>query len=128
MARLRADKEIGMGLHIGQKIKVEFPFYTGVHEGYDCTGDFYSRDVWIPGCKQEPVSQEDFEFVAEGLGEMVLEIIDIHKPGKYPERVFYTRRWIDPDGDEFGAGKLHITTTPTFKKRAAGYYHNFRVL
>lgn len=116
-----------MDLQPGQQMKVEFPFYIGTHVKHDIDGP-YEEELWIPGCKSKHVYPDDSEFVADGLGEMILEIVDIHKPGKYPERVFYTRRWIDPEGNEFGAGKLHITTTPTFKRRAAGYYHAYRVL
>jgi len=117
-----------MELHNGQHIRVKFPFYTGTHEWYAVTGEYYSDYVWIPGCKSEPTASGDHELVAEGIGEMILKVVDIHKPGRYLERVFYTRRWVDPDGNEFNAGKLHITTIGTFKRRAAGYYHAYRVL
>lgn len=42
--------------------------------------------------------------------------------------MFYTRKWVDPDGVEFGKNKLHITTLATFRRRAAGYYHEYRLL
>ena len=116
-----------MELHIGQIIKVEFPFYVGKHVKHDFDG-IYEDEVWIPGCKDSLLPPDDFELIAEGMGKMILEIVDIHKPGKYPERVFYTRRWVDPEGNEFGARKLHITTTPTFKRRAASYYHPYRII
>ena len=116
-----------VNLYKGQRIRVEFPFYMGAHERRDACGDIYSDELWIPGCRNEPLPPDDSEFVADAMGVMILGIIDIHKPGKYPERVFYTRRWIDPEGNEFGAGKLHITTTATFKKRARGYYSEYRV-
>jgi len=117
-----------MEFHQGQKIKVKFPFYMGTHDGYDACGEFYSDDVWIPGCKERPLPPDDSELVADDVGVMVLTIVDIHKPGRYPERIFYTRKWVDPDGKEFGSGKLNITTTPTFKRRAAGYYYPYIVL
>ncbi len=117
-----------MKLHNGQHIRVKFPFYTGAQEEGDVTSECCSDDVWIPGCKSEPTASGDHEFVAEGIGEMILKVVDMHRPGRYQERVFYTRRWVDPDGNEFNAGKLHVTTIGTFKRRAAGYYHAYRVL
>jgi hypothetical protein len=115
-------------MEIGEDFRIKFPFYLGTHHGYDAGGDYYCDEVWIPGTKSQDVCPDDCELVADGEGEMILSIVDIHKPGRYPERVFYTRKWIDPDGDEFGATKLRIITTPTFKRRAAGYYHEYRVL
>lgn len=115
-------------MEIGEDFKIKFPFYLGTHSGYDLCGDPYTDEVWIPGCKSQDVYPDDCELVADGEGEMILSIVDIHKPGRYPERVFYTRKWIDPDGNEFGATKLRIITTQTFKRRASAYYHEYRVL
>lgn len=115
-----------MEIKANEEIRVSFPFYRGIHQKADEEG-FFDVEVWIPGCRSEYVYPDDTELVADGIGEMVLKIVDVHKPGKYPERVFYTRRWADPDGKEFGVGKLHITTTTAFKRRAKGYYHNYRV-
>lgn len=116
-----------MELETGKQYEVKFPFVVDVYNGYDEGGEF-QEETWKPGCRPEECGPDDMELVADGEGEMILTIVDVHKPGKYPERVFYIRKWRDPDGKEFGAGKLHITTTPTFKRRAAGYYHAYRVL
>ena len=116
-----------MNIEIGEIITVDFPFYLGEYVRHDIDGS-YPDETWIPGCKSIPIYPDDGELVADGMGKMFLSIVDIHKPGTYPERVFYTRKWLDPDDNEFGAGKLHITTTATFKRRASGYYHEYRVL
>ena len=116
-----------MELEAGQQYEVEFPFITDVYSEWDEEGE-HQEETWRPGCRNIDCAPDDTELVADGVGEMLLTIVDVHKPGKYPERVFYTRKWRDPEGKEFGAGKLHITTTPTFKRRAAGYYHPYRVL
>ena len=110
----------------GAEFEVDFPFYLGIHVRHDIEGS-WPDETWIPGCKSEFLPPDDTELVANGVGKMILSVVDIHKPGKYPERVFYTRRWIDPEGNEFGSSKLHITTTPTFKRRADSYYHEFRI-
>ena len=116
-----------MDIESGSQYRVEFPFVVTTYSGYDVDGPF-TDECWRPGCKDIPCAPDDFEMVADGIGEMILTVVDVHKPGKYPERVFYTRKWIDPEGKEFGSSKLCITTTPTFKRRVAGYYHNYRVL
>lgn len=58
---------------------------------------------------------------------MVLTVIDHFKPGRFPARVFFTRRWVTPDGKEFGKGKLHIATIPAFKRRATAYMHEYEL-
>lgn len=60
---------------------------------------------------------------------MVLDVVATFKPGRFPERVFYTRRWIDPDGREFGkTNKLRATTTAHFRSLLKGYRHDFEVI
>lgn len=80
-------------------------------------------DSWRPGVSIELWGPEgdDTEIVANGEGEMVLTVIDVHKPGRFPTRVFYTRKFIRPDGASFGKGGLRMTTVEAFKRRAAGY-------
>ncbi len=106
-------------MNIGQVIKVEYPFYVG---------EYFADLTWVPGCRDLPIYPDDSERVADGMGEMHLEIIDIHKPGKYPERVFYLRRWVDPGGEIFGKTRLRITTTSAFKRITSGYYYKYRIL
>lgn len=59
----------------------------------------------------------------EGVGAQVLTVVGVFKPGKYPARVFYTRKWRDPDGKEFGKGALRIKVTSAFKRLLRGYHH-----
>ena len=116
-----------MELIIGREYEVKFPFVTDIYSGFDEDGPFV-KETWRPGCRSECVYPDDSELVADGEGVMILTIVDVHKPGKYPERVFYTRKWRDPDGKEFGVGNLNITTTQAFKRRASGYHYAYRVL
>ena len=46
-------------------------------------------------------------------------------PGKFSSRVFYVRRWRDPDGKEFGKPRLRVTTTAAFAKLTKGYRHPY---
>ena len=59
------------------------------------------------------------------MGSMVLTVVDVFKPGRYPARVFYTRQWIDPDGKVFGKSALRMTTVSAFLRRTRGYMHDF---
>lgn len=116
-----------MDIYPGQQFEVKFPFVLDTYTRWN-GGDPETEETWKPGCRDEGCPPDDTELVADAEGEMILTVIDVHKPGHYPERVFYTRKWRDPDGKEFGATKLHITTTPTFKRRASGYYYPYRTL
>jgi len=117
----------GVKIEIGSEFIVKFPFYKGDTVFFNGS-ELQPDEAWIPGCKSEYVPPDDSELVADGEGQMILTVVDVHKPGRYQERVFYTRRWIDPDGCDFGIGKLHIITTTYFKHRASGYYHEYRLL
>jgi len=116
-----------MDIEIDGVYRVKFPFVMKDTSYHDATGEFIPDEGWVPGCDGEIVYPDDSEMVADDEGEMVLTVVDIHKPGRFPTRVFYTRKFIDPDGKEFGKNKLYITTVPTFERRASGYYFEYRV-
>lgn len=80
---------------------------------------------WRPGCQTEQDGPDDVASVADSMGAMLLTVIDVHKPGRFPARVFFTRQWRDPDGKVFGKGGLRITTVPAFVRRTKGYMHDF---
>lgn len=82
---------------------------------------------WRPGVRWVQV-YDDSEAEAEGIGAMLLTVIDVHKPGRFPARVFFTRQWRDPDGKVFGKGGLRITTVPAFLRRTKGYMHEFELV
>ncbi len=65
--------------------------------------------------------------VADGVGTIILTVVSVHKPGHFPTRVFFTRRWRDPDGREFGKTKLHQTTSSWFYTLANGYRHEYEM-
>ena len=80
---------------------------------------------WRPGVEWEQDDEYAAHGVAEALGEMLLTVVDIHKPGRFPTRVFYTRQWKDPNGKVFGKAGLRITTLDAFRRRLRGYMHEF---
>ena len=128
----------------GKEYRVTFPFVTEkIDMGGYCKAATESlarpsslsisscSDVdgsWKPGVRWVPCSPEDYEAVADAEGVMILTVVDTHKPpGRYAERVFYTRKWIDPDGVEFGHDRLLIISKGAFSRRASGYYHEYRI-
>ena len=107
----------------GQIFTVEnYPFVRCVAQIFDFDG-IYEREGWRPGCERS--GEYYVGYTADGLGKMVLEVVSAHRPGKYKERVFYLRRWIDPDGREFGATKLRVKTEAAFTKLLRGYRYEF---
>ncbi len=81
---------------------------------------------WVPGVRYEfgdnahgddPDTVEEFD----GKGAQILTVVAVFKPGRFPTRVFYTRKWRDPDGKVFGKGGLRIKIMPAFKRVIAGY-------
>lgn len=83
--------------------------------------------TWRPGVRFELLPDEGEESVADGVGEMHLHVVSTHKPGRYPERVFYIRQWRDPDGHVFGSPSLKIASIHKFRRLTAGYAFPYRL-
>lgn len=124
-----------MKIEAGQTHTVtSYPFVRYVANLFDKDdGCPCQNEGWRPGCSREVDENPGGYFpgehyVADGTGAMVLEVVATFKPGRFPERVFYTRRWIDPDGREFGkTSTLRIATTGQFRRLLKGYRHPFEV-
>lgn len=107
-------------------VEVAYPFFQDDYNGLDEDGP-YTAKTWRPGVRYEMVPPDDSEAVADGVGKMIMEVVSRHKPGRFPERVFYTRRWVDPTGKEFGKRRLMIATSQQFRRIANGYRFEYRV-
>jgi hypothetical protein len=105
-----------------------YPFARCKAEVFDGTR-LIEVDSWRPGVELEPCGPygEDTGAFADGTGKMVLTEVSRHKPGKYPERVFYLRRYITPDGVEFGKPALRIAVASKFRRLCGGYAHEFEM-
>jgi hypothetical protein len=102
----------------------------------------YSVEImtWRPGTilvnREMPKNANPYEWcpdddpkeVAHGTGAQIITIASVHKPGRFPTRVFYSRRWRDPNGKEFGKGGLRIKTLGAFKRLVSGYRCEFEVI
>ena len=110
----------------GKTFEVDYPF---VRERVEVIGENGPEKMvsWIPGCGFEMCGPEDSRAVADGLGKMILHVVSTHKPGRYPTRVFYTRKWRDPDGKEFGKPGLRVLVQSAFTRRTQGYMHPFEL-
>lgn len=111
----------------GAVFKVAYPFMRVEYAQTEWDGEGVVESVvksWKPGCEYVPRGPygEDSEGVCNGEGWMVLTVVEVFKPGKYPVRVFFTRQWVDPEGRAFGKNNLRIMTLPAFKRRAAGWF------
>lgn len=105
----------------GDIVRNIYPFVRTTYSHWDVDG-VSEVASWRPGIEHVMTGPYgDADAFYDAFGEQVLEVIDVHKPGKYPIRVFYVCRWIDPDGKAFGKGKLRITTVPAFSRRASGF-------
>lgn len=111
----------------GKIVRVPFPFVQEEYSGPK-DGEFFDGKSWRPGVRHELVSNTgDTETLADGMGEMVLEVVSTHRPGRYPERTFFLRSFVDPTGRAFGKAKLRVTTTAAFKNLTKGYRHEFEM-
>lgn len=111
----------------GDEIRVPYPFYLEAYQAMDEDGPHETMS-WRPGTQIEDVGPYgDTANFADAMGGMVLTVVSIHKPGRFPERVFYTRKFVDPTGREFGKGGCKIATAQKFKRLCQGYRFPFTV-
>lgn len=106
----------------GDVFKIAHPF---VRE--DFNGPDGLVKTWKPGTRQETPDDVNFFTIADGEGLQVLTVVSLHRPGSYPTRVFYTRKWIDPSGGEFGKRDLHCKGVSAFRQIIKGYRWPYEV-
>lgn len=110
----------------GDEFVFTYPFRRSTFSEMDEAGVSESP-TWEPGVRFEDTGTGNTETFADGLGFQIVTVVATFKPGKFPERIFFTRRWTDPSGKVFGKGKLHIKTTGGFRSLIAGYRHPYGV-
>src|SRR5690606_29498042 len=109
-------------MEAGDIFEVECPFVRTVYTEYDQDGPSATL-TWKPGIEWELVGPEgEADMRAHGLGKVRYTVVSVHQlPRPYPTRVFFTRKWVCPDGREFGASKLHVMTLQAFRRRTVSY-------
>lgn len=109
--------------------RVRYPFLRCKAAVYDGECGITEIDSWKPGTEYrgQPNEYTDCELFADGVGEMLITEVSRHKPAHYPERVFFTRRFVNPEGVEFGKAKLHCAVASKFNRTVKGYAHAYIV-
>lgn len=113
--------------YAGAEYQVAYPFSRDKYMAFpdDPEGMPVEKIGWRPGVIFDQMDDGDAEAYADAMGSVIYTVVAVFKPGSFPERIFYTRHWIDPDGRRFGKGKLRITTTQNFRVLLRGYRHHF---
>ncbi|AWC25388.1 hypothetical protein CO731_04883 [Aminobacter sp. MSH1] len=105
----------------GQTFEVDCPFVRDPYREQDEDGVITTL-TWKPGVIWEMVGPEDARARAHGVGRVRYTVVSVHNlPRPYPARVFFLRKWISPEGREFGANKLHVMTRDAFRRRCHSY-------
>lgn len=111
----------------GDIVRVDYPFVRDTYMAFDGADEALSTPTWKPGVRWEPSGPEDYGASADAVGSVEFTVVDVFKPGKFPTRVFVTRKFIAPCGRVFGKGKLHIWTLEKFRRLSRGYQHPFEL-
>lgn len=110
----------------GDVFTITYPFVRGEYvEGGFATAETPSVPSWLPGVEWRDITAEDSAPFADAEGKCLFTVVGTFKPGHYPERVFYTRKFVDPDGKEFGKTALRIATLDKFRRLAIGYRDDY---
>lgn len=106
----------------GEVFEFPYPFVHDTYTEYDEDG-CAELPCWKPGVRFENTHDGDTDTIADGGGKQSLTVIGAYKPGRYPARVFFVRKWTDPRGLVFGKGALRVTTINAFRSLVKGYRH-----
>lgn len=116
----------------GAEFTVPYPFVRSDYAPSDMDYETvfgWTLGNWDPGTRERFVPPDSSEAVADAMGAMVLNVVSVHRPAlRYPARVFYTRKWRDPDGRTFGKRGLRIKTMGAFRRLATGFGYEFQLL
>jgi hypothetical protein len=117
------------------------PFVPPPKSGLARYADYPDGSRWRIGCER---IEEDFvatlerhrrgdhsdgdTYLADGVGVQIVDVISVVSPGRrYADRVFYVRRWRDPDGIEFGAAILRFGTVTRIENMIRGFRKPYTV-
>jgi len=118
---------------IGKTYEAPYPFIRTTVDAFWDIDDPQATIVpkvktWRPGVEHADDDYYDRQSFADGMGHVLLTVIQrVEMPGRYQDRVFYTRQWRDPDGKVFGKNDLRMTTATAFARMLLGYRHPFEM-
>ena len=112
----------------GQVVEVAQPFVLGARRTDD-GDDAADPRAWKPGVRvvRDPADPTAAEGRADGVGTMLLAVVDVLVPKGEVAHVFYRRSYVAPDGRAFGNGKLLVDAIKAFGRVAAGHPHPYVV-
>ena len=117
-----------MDINESSVFEIDYPFSRVMYTPPpDEDGQFTDILSWRPGIWWNQVASDDSAVLADGMGKMILSIVSIHKPGKWPTRVFYVREWKTPEGKMFGKQRCMVKAQSAFKGLLNGYRHQFEM-
>lgn len=114
----------------GSEHRAPYPFIRTTYEAMPDEPESapVERPTWRPGVEHDNVEPYGSTITyADRMGEVVFTVIGVFKPGSFPTRIFFVRKWVDPDGKVFGNNKLRITTQQNFRQLIKGYRHEFEM-
>ena len=103
----------------GTVFEVPYPFLRCVYDDGDPDGG--AGLSWKPGAHHGEDYMGRTQNRYHGIGKQVLTVVGSYEPAGFPTRIFYTRKWVDPDGRAFGKRKCLIMTAEAFRRRVKGY-------
>ena len=83
---------------------------------------------WRPGTRSEPCEPDSARFVCDGAGSREITVVSVHQPPGYTSRVFYTIKWVDPNGRVFGSKKLRVMSIGPFRVMLRGHRHPYEIV
>jgi len=114
-------------IHADSVFSFDYPFVKDSYTERDEEGEHEAK-CWRPGV----VVVEDYttgkvDAFADGVGKQIVAVVGVFKPGNFPPRVFFTRKWQDPSGKLFGNGKLRILGISAFRRMVRGYRYEYAI-
>lgn len=111
---------------IGEVFEFPYPFVRATYEALNLDVDGMSVTevpTWKPGVRFEDAGMGWVNAHADGCGAQIVTVVGVYQPKGFPTRVFYVRRWRNPDGKEFGKGLCRMKTIGAFRSLVRGYSH-----
>lgn len=111
---------------IGEIFEVPHPFVREEYQDFEDDKPLV-KYRWKPGTRQVDPGDGRLWHEADAVGKQILTVVGVYQPQGFQTRVFYTRRWRDPNGTEFGTKGCRVTALSAFRQLTQGYRYNVEV-
>ncbi len=115
---------------IKTKYSRNHPFTRCIVTGWDeLEGKTYKEKRWRPGAwATEYLQPDDACQAAHSEGECIFRVKGEYKPGRYPNRIFFTQQFIDPDGNTMKESYLRIKTQSAFLNQVKKFPFEYSII